>query len=172
LATAVLESTAVQQWWPDNATLRRYYVLDRGDDQTQDVDWIVGACVLARREAFRQVGPLDEAFFMYSEEMDWCYRLKQAGWRVVYLPQAQVIHFSGQSSRQVVAAQHIYFQRSKIRFFRKHRGAASATALRAFLLLNYFYQLTVESLKWAVGHKRPLRAERIRAYSQVLRSGL
>jgi N-acetylglucosaminyl-diphospho-decaprenol L-rhamnosyltransferase len=88
------------------------------------------------------------------------------------LPEAQVFHYGGQSSRQVVAAQHIHFQRSKIRFFWKHWGAGYAALLRACLLLNYGYQLVVEGLKWLVGHKRPLRAERLRAYSQVLRSGL
>jgi N-acetylglucosaminyl-diphospho-decaprenol L-rhamnosyltransferase len=172
LSTAFLESTVLQQWWPNNDTLRRYYVLDRNDDETLDVDWVVGACLMVRREAIAQVGVLDEGFFMYSEEMDWCYRLKRAGWRVVYLPAAQVIHYGGQSSRQVIADQHIYFQRSKIRFFKKHRGVWVAALLRGFLLLNYAYQLAAESLKWAVGHKRSLRAGRIRAYSKVLKSGL
>jgi N-acetylglucosaminyl-diphospho-decaprenol L-rhamnosyltransferase len=172
LSTAFLESTVLQQWWPNNDTLRRYYILDRNDDETLDVDWVVGACLMVRREAIAHVGGLDDGFFMYSEEMDWCYRLKQAGWGVIYLPAAQVIHYGGQSSRQVVADQHIYFQRSKIRFFKKHRGVWVAALLRSFLLVNYAYQLAAESLKWAVGHKRPLRAGRIRAYSQVLKSGL
>jgi len=162
----------LQQWWADNSILRAYYMQDRSDDEIQQVDWSVGACLMVRREVIEQVGLLDDSFFMYSEEMDWCYRIKQAGWQIVYFPGAQVIHYGGQSSRQVIAAQHIHFQRSKIRFFRKHHGPLQATLIRLFLLLNYLYQLTVESLKWLVGHKRPMRAERIRAYSQVLRSGL
>jgi N-acetylglucosaminyl-diphospho-decaprenol L-rhamnosyltransferase len=172
LATAILESTALQQWWRNNAVLHRYYVLDQPDDAVQDVDWVVGACLLARRESFTKVGLLDETFFMYSEEMDWCYRLKKAGQRVVFLPDARVVHHGGQSSRQVVAAQHIHFQRSKIYFFRKHHGLIFAEVLRIFLFANYGYQLGMESLKWLLGHKRALRAERVRAYSQVLRSGL
>ena len=172
LATAFLESTVLQQWWPDNKALRAYYMRDTSDDETQDIDWGVGACLTVRRKITEQIGLLDETFFMYSEEMDWCYRIKQAGWGIVYLPAAEVTHYGGQSSKQVIAAQHIHFQRSKIRFFRKHWGALAGTLVRGFLLLNYLYQLVMESLKWAVGHKRPLRAERIRAYSQVLRSGL
>jgi N-acetylglucosaminyl-diphospho-decaprenol L-rhamnosyltransferase len=170
--TALVESTVLQQWWPDNAILRRFYVQDRSDAEFQDVDWVVGASMLARHEAIEEIGGLDESFFMYSEEMDWCYRLKQAGWRVAYMPQAQVVHYGGESSRQVAAAQHIHFQRSKIRYFRKHWGSGYAALLRGFLFLNYGYQLVVEGLKWLVGHKRALRAERLRAYSQVLRSGL
>ena len=172
LATALVESTVVQEWWRDNPLLRRYYMADTSDEAIQPVDWVVGACLLVRREVYDQVGGLDEGFFMYSEEMDWCKRIKNAGWKVVYLPTARVIHHEGKSSEQVVPARHIHFQSSKVRYFRKHHGALQAEALRAFLLATYWYQLTREGFKWLVGHKRPLRAERVRAYRQVLRSGL
>jgi len=172
LATAFLESTVLQQWFPDNRILRRYYVRDRGDDEVQAVDWVVGACLLVRRQAIEQVGLLDEAFFMYSEELDWCRRFKEHGWQVVYLPTAQVIHHEARSSEQVKALQHIQFQRSKVLYFRKHYGRWPAELLRLFLMATYVYQLVLESLKWLVGHKRPLRAERVRAYWQVLKSGL
>jgi GT2 family glycosyltransferase len=109
---------------------------------------------------------------MYSEEMDWCRRIKDAGWLVVYLPTAMVIHHEGRSSEQVTPARHIHFQSSKVRYFRKHHGTFQAEALRGFLLTTYVYQLGREGLKWLVGHKRPLRAERVKAYRQVLRSGL
>jgi len=172
LGTALVESTVIQQWWPDNRILRRYYVQDRPDDAISEVDWVTGACILLRRQAVEQVGPLDDAFFMYSEELDWCRRARDAGWKVVYLPTAQVIHHEGKSSEQVMPLRHVRFQRSKIHYFRKHHGRWAGTLLHAFLLLNYAYLLVVESLKWLVGHKRELRAERVRAYSEVLRSGL
>jgi len=172
LATALLESTVLQEWWRGNRTLRRYYMSDTPDDLVQSVDWVVGACLMVRREAFEQVGPLDESFFMYSEEMDWCHRIKDAGWEIVYLPTATVIHHEGRSSEQVVAARHIHFQSSKVRYFRKYHGRFQGEMLRAFLLLTYVFQWTREGLKWLVGHKRPLRAERMRAYGQVLRSAL
>ncbi|NLS75754.1 MAG: glycosyltransferase family 2 protein [Chloroflexi bacterium] len=172
LATAFIESTVLQQWFPKHPLLRRYYVSDRSDDETQEVDWVTGACFLVRREAFAGVGLLDEALFMYSEELDWAYRIKGAGWRVAYLPAAQVIHHGGQSSSQVVAAQHIYFQSSKVHFFRKHHGAAAGEALRWFLLGTYAYQWLREGLKWLIGHKRSMRAPRLRTYEQVMRSGL
>ncbi len=172
MATAFLESTILQQWFPRHPALARYYVLDRADDETQDVDWVTGACLLARREAIEQVGLLDEGFFMYSEELDWCYRCRRAGWRVVYLPAAQVIHHEGQSSGQVVPLRHVRFHSSKVRFFGKHFGPRRAEAVRWFLLATFAFQLVEESLKWLVGHKRPLRRERVAAYWQVLRSGL
>jgi GT2 family glycosyltransferase len=128
--------------------------------------------LLARREAIEEVGLLDEGFFMYSEELDWCRRAKERGWKVIYLPTAKVIHHGGQSSEQVKSFQHIQFQRSKIRYFRKHHGSWQAEILRLFILSTYLYQLIVEALKWLVGHKHSLRVARAKAYWQVLRSGL
>ncbi len=169
LATAFFESTWLHA---PRRLLRRYYVLDRPDDALQDVDWVVGAALMARREAIEQVGLMDEGYFMYSEELDWCRRFREAGWRVVYLPAAQIIHHEGKSSEQVVPARHIHFQTSKVRYFRKYHGPLVAETLRLFLLGNYVWQLGLEGAKWLLGHKRPLRAGRIAAYRQVLRSGL
>jgi hypothetical protein len=172
LATALVESTVIQEWWPDNRFLRRYYMADTDDSAIQPVDWLVGACLLVRREAYEEVGGLDEGFFMYSEELDWCRRIKEAGWDIVYLPTASVIHHEGKSSEQVVPARHIHFQSSKVRYFAKHHGRFQAGIVRWFLLATYLYQVGREGVKWLVGHKRPLRAARVKAYRQVLRSGL
>lgn len=172
LLTALLESTRLQQWFPHNRILSRYYVFDKPDDEPQDVDWVVGAAMFVRREVYDQIGGLDERYFMYSEELDWCYRAKSRGWRVAYVPAAHVVHREGKSSEQVAAARDIYFHSSKIRFFRKYRGALAAGFLKTCLLLMFVYQLLEESAKWLMGHKRPLRAQRIRAYWQVLGSGL
>ncbi len=172
LTTALLESTLLQQWFPRNRWLARYYLLDTRDDETEEVDWVVGAAMFVRREMYEEVGAFDQDFFMYSEELDWCYRAKRAGWRVVYFPRAQAIHHEAKSSEQVLAARDIYFHSSKIRFFHKYHGALPAALLRTFLLGMFAYQLLEESAKWLVRHKRPLRASRVKAYWQVLRSGL
>jgi len=171
LMTGLFESTWLQPLAPRDV-LRRYYVLDQPDDAIQEVDWLFGACFLVPRKVIQQVGALDEVFFMYSEEMDWCRRIRQAGWKVVYLPEAQVIHYGGKSSDQVAAQRHIYFQTSKVRYFRKHHGTLTAGVLRVALLAMYAGQLVLEAAKGVLGHKRALRRERVRAYWQVLRSGL
>jgi N-acetylglucosaminyl-diphospho-decaprenol L-rhamnosyltransferase len=170
--TALLEGTFLQQWFPNVGLLKRYYVLDRKDDETQEVDWAVGACLLLRRSTLNEVGPLDERFFMYSEEMDWCYRAKKLGWQVVYFPEARVIHHEGKSSEQVLPVRHVQFQRSKVQFFEKYYGRLLGETLRLYLLATYLWQCLVEGLKWLVGHKRHLRRQRVRAYWQVLRSRL
>jgi hypothetical protein len=172
LATALCESTLLHQWFPNNRAARRYYLSDRPNDVPQSVDWLVGAALMIRREAWQQVGPLDEGFFMYFEELDWCQRCQAAGWELHYLPAAQIIHYEGKSSEQVVTARTIRFQRSKIRYFHKYYGAGWALGIRLFLLLTFAFRLCEESIKWLVGHNRELRRERMVSHWQVLKSGL
>ncbi|MCC6606378.1 MAG: glycosyltransferase family 2 protein [Anaerolineae bacterium] len=171
LWTAVFESTWLQPFAPQ-AVLDHYYVRDVGDGETAVVEWVMGACLMTRQEVVAQVGGLDEAYFMYSEELDYCRRIHQAGWQVVYYPEAQVTHLSGKSSEQAVTQRHINFNRAKLRYFRKYHGRLAAGVLRLFLLVSYGWQLTLEAIKGAVGHKRPLRWQRVKAYWMVLRSGL
>ncbi|PID85069.1 MAG: glycosyl transferase [Chloroflexi bacterium] len=171
LATAFFESTWLEFAAP-KGVLKRYYAEDLPDDATNDVDWVVGACMLLPTQVVAAVGGMDEAYFMYSEELDWCRRIKDSGWRVVYYPEAKIIHLVGQSSDQAVVARHINFQQAKLRYFRKFNGRLPASLLRLFLLLNYVWQLSLEGLKGILGHKRPLRRQRVQAYWQVIRSGL
>lgn len=171
LATAFFESTWLQALAP-RKLLRDYYVLDVRDDETAAVDWVTGACLLTRREVYEQIGGLDEDYFMYSEELDWCRRIKDAGWDIVYLPTAQVLHHVGKSSEQAVTHRHINYQRAKLRYFRKYHGRTAAATLRIFLLMNYVWQIKLEAMKGIIGHKRPLRWQRVKSYWQVIRSGL
>jgi GT2 family glycosyltransferase len=172
LGTALVESTFLQKWFPKHPVLKRYYVLDRPDDAVSEVGWVSGACLMVRRTAIDEVGVLDDRYFMYSEEMDWQKRMQGVRWRVVYWPEAQVMHYEGKSSEQVVALRHIRFGRSRVRYFGKHHGRAAGQLVRGWLLVNYGYEWMVEALKWCLGHKRALRRERMGVYREVLGSGL
>ena len=169
--TGLFESTWLESFAP-KSILNAYYVKDSGNDETADVDWVMGACMFVRREAFERVGWMDEDYFMYSEELDWCRRMKEADWRIVYLPTAKVTHLVGKSSEQAVTHRHINFNRAKLRYFKKYHGSMAALLLRALLLKGFMFQVLVEGVKWMVGHKRPLRRQRIQSYLQVLKSGL
>jgi glycosyltransferase involved in cell wall biosynthesis len=147
-------------------------VEDRPDGVTQDVDWLSGAALLCRRETLEQVGLLDPGYFMFSEEVDLCRRARDAGWRVVYLPEAEITHFGGGSTDQAVPSRHINFNTSKARYFRLHEGPVAGRLVRWYLLGMYVAQMASEAAKWLLGHKRAMRAERLRMYAQVLRSGL
>jgi GT2 family glycosyltransferase len=172
LATGIFESTWLQRLAPVGV-LDRFYVRDAPEDRPCDVDWVVGAAMLARWKAIDQVGGLDEInFFMYSEETDWCRRMKTLGWGVVWYPGATIVHFEAKSSDNVSGLRTLRFNRSRVRYFAKHQGRAAAAVVRSALLVGFWAQLILEAGKWLLGHKRGLRAERIRAYAMLIRSGL
>src|SRR5260221_1303723 len=169
LITALFESTWLQRYAP-RRVLDNFYARDIADADTANVDWVQGSALIARREVYAQIGPLDEQYIMFSEEMDWCKRARNAGWKVAYLGTAQIIHHGGKSTEQVATFKHVYFQESKLRYFRKYHGYLVAGFLRLFLVASYGQQLVMEALKGLIGYRRPLRQERVRMYWQVIRS--
>lgn len=104
-------------------------VLD--DDEQRSVDWIGSACLLVRRAAFDEIGLLDEEYFIYGDEADLQYRLKQAGWEIHYVPEANIIHFGGRSMNRWGRRKMVY--RGKMLFYRKNYGIGRTIALRAML---------------------------------------
>ncbi len=166
---AFFESTWLQGYAP-RRLLDRFYVTDRPDDGTFPVDWVQGCALIARRAVYEGIGPLDEGYVMFSEELDWCRRAKDAGWEVAYVGRARITHYGGQSTEQVPARKHIFFQQSKLRYHRKFHGRGFALALRAFLLLTYMIQVGLEGGKWLLGSKRALRRARIGTYGRVIRA--
>lgn len=164
---ALAESTVLGRWWPTNPAARRYHCLDVSDGQAQDVDWLNGACLLTRRSVLEQIGGFDPRFFMYSEELDWCRRVRDGGWRIVYSPSAEVIHREGKSSEQNLARRARNFHESKARYFEKYYGRGVGRALRIYLLANTLYDLGAEALKFTLGHKVAIRRQRVRAHWAV-----
>lgn len=101
--------------FPDNPFTRRYRTPGRGE-QTAEVDWVSGACFLARRRALEDVGGFDERYFMFAEDMDLCWRLRRAGWKVGFCPEATVTHHEGISRRAHPFAMALAHHRSAFRF--------------------------------------------------------
>jgi N-acetylglucosaminyl-diphospho-decaprenol L-rhamnosyltransferase len=172
VATLFLESTQVQRFWPDNAVLRRYYVADRSDEQEQEVDWLAGACLCVRGRIVEDLGLFDERFFMYSEELDLCRRYRAAGWRVAYVPSAEVRHHEGASARLDLAARDQRFQNSKLRYAQKWHGTGVARALRMFVIGEYVARGLEEWLKLAAGSRRHERRARLGVIGAGLRHAL
>lgn len=171
LLTGIFESTWLAALAPPLVE-RNYRMLDAQDEDIIAADWVQGSALMLRRAVYDRIGGLDEGYVMYSEELDYCRRAKTAGWQIYYHGGAVITHHGGKSSEQAGASKQIHFQTSKLRYFRKHHGFAAYLILRATLLLQFSWQLCLESLKGALGHKRDLRARRARAYWQVLRTGL
>jgi GT2 family glycosyltransferase len=116
--------------FPRNPYSVEYLMTDSGHSATREVDWVSGACLMTRREAVDDVGLLDEAFFMYAEDVDWCYRMHQKGWKVVYFPEVQVLHHVGRSTRSAPFRMTVERHRSMWIFYKKHysRGIAIVDA--------------------------------------------
>jgi hypothetical protein len=116
---------------PRSQALNAFYGGGFAHEEAREVDWLYGACLLVRRAAADEVGLFDEDFFMFSEETDWCYRLRAAGWSVWFCPAAEVVHVGGAAHGGRLYRENL---RSHLRFFAKHRGAGDAERARRLLL--------------------------------------
>ena len=113
--------------------LRGHWYPSRGPEEDKGprmVDYVEGACLLVRRQAVEEVGGLDEGYFMYAEEVDWCYAMKRSGWQVWYQPAAKIIHLGGGSSKHRLPQREADLYRSRVRFFRKYYGDKAARLLK------------------------------------------
>ncbi|MBN1830717.1 MAG: glycosyltransferase family 2 protein [Deltaproteobacteria bacterium] len=141
-------NTLLTKWFPNNPMTRSNIFTTRGDEKTpMDVDWVSGACMVVRRKAINDVGFMDTRFFLYWEDADWCRRMWQKGWKVVYHPVPTVVHSIGTSSSKKPARSLIEFHKSCYRLFDKYNRTslkflnplvAAALALRLVMsiLLN------------------------------------
>jgi N-acetylglucosaminyl-diphospho-decaprenol L-rhamnosyltransferase len=127
------------------------------------VDWVGGALLAARRAAIDEVGMLDEGYFMYGEELDWCFRFCQAGWHVYYEPTVVAIHKSGGSSVRVPERRRGMIYRGQWRFLRKHHGRLAADVFRLAVLAKSAAMICVWSVLGATGSSR----RRDAAWAQV-----
>ena len=116
---------------PRSRALNAFYAGDFDHGETRDVEFVMGACLFVRRDAIDAVGPPDDAFFLFSEETDWCYRFHQAGWSVLFYPAAEAVHVSGASHGGRLFKENV---RGHLRFFVKHRGRGEAERARRLML--------------------------------------
>jgi len=101
---------------------QKWLMKDFGHDKQMDVDEVTGAALMVRRSVIEEVGDMDEAFFMYYEEVDLCFRANQVNWRIVFIPDAKITHLGGRSAEQIPVSNRIMMLTSLLTFFRKHRG--------------------------------------------------
>ena len=118
---------------PHSRALNAFYAGGFDHESAAEAEFVMGAAMLVRREAVDEVGPLDESFFLFSEEVDWCYRFEQAGWKVYFTPEAEVVHVGGASHGGRLFDQQVL---GHIRFLAKHRGLAYAERARKLLVVS------------------------------------
>ena len=142
LATELLNKSLLRWLFPE-----RFPGKERDYSGPIEVDSVIGACMITRREAMEQVGTLDEDYFLFFEETDWCYRMKKAGWKVYHVPQAEIVHFQGRGAETKKREAKVEYYHSRYQFFKKNRGD-----LQWFLLLiGLMAKLKIELLSMVVG---------------------
>jgi N-acetylglucosaminyl-diphospho-decaprenol L-rhamnosyltransferase len=117
---------------PRSHLLNGFYAGGFDHDEVREAEFVMGACLLVRRSAIDQVGLLDEDYFLFSEETDWCYRFRQAGWQVLFFPGAECVHVGGASHGGRLYRENL---RGHLRFLSKHRGRKQAERGRKLLLV-------------------------------------
>ena len=118
--------------------LHRLLTVQSGGEETREVGWVQSSAMLVRREAAEQVGWLDPDFFVYSDETDFCKRLRDAGWEIIFVPGARAVHRDQMASDDAGAGRRVVeYHRNRDRYLRKHKGAAAALLLRPLLAFPY-----------------------------------
>lgn len=121
LGSFLVRRTPLRLLWGGSATARRYEMTDWTHEHPGPVDWLFGAAILIRREALEAVGGLDEKMFLYSEDVDWCLRCRQAGWDIWYVPQAVFVHHLDDAKYNGYFSRHRWLHyRTMARYVRKH----------------------------------------------------
>jgi N-acetylglucosaminyl-diphospho-decaprenol L-rhamnosyltransferase len=151
--SAYPEPTLFREFWRmfhlDRLNYYAEYPMDKwSDDQAREVDVLMGACMLIRREIFDQVGFMDEDFFIYSEEVDLCTRIRDYGWRLFWCPAAKVVHYGGQSTRQVQEEMFLQLYQGKIQYFRKHRSSIEVWLYKFILFIATLTRLVLTPLAY------------------------
>lgn len=121
LATFFLRGIHFDNLFPNNTMLRKYMMFDWDHNEVREVDWVLGSCMMVKRKAIEHVGMLDENFILYFEDQDWCYRMWKHGWKIYYVPQAQMIHYyQRRSAKQFLNVLTWIHIKSMLYFFKKH----------------------------------------------------
>jgi N-acetylglucosaminyl-diphospho-decaprenol L-rhamnosyltransferase len=115
---------------PGSQLMNGFYAGGFAHDEVREAEFVMGACMLVRRQAVDDVGPLDESFFLFSEETDWCYRFARAGWKTFFFPGAECVHVGGAAHGGRLLRENV---RGHLRFLAKHRGPACAERARRLL---------------------------------------
>ena len=117
---------------PSSTALNAFYAGGFDHDEVREAEFVMGACMLVRRRAIEQVGLLDEDYFLFSEETDWCYRFRRAGWQILFFPGAECVHVGGASHGGRLYRENL---RGHLLFFWKNRGPKQAERARRLLLV-------------------------------------
>jgi hypothetical protein len=151
LLNMVLSTTYLYKLFPKSRFFGRERMTWWDRDDVREVDVVTGCFMAVRREAIEHVGLMDEGFYMYGEETDWCYRFRKGGWRNLFCPGASIIHLGGQSSKARADEMNLRLRGSILEFIRKHRSAETYGAARVLAALFYGLRIPYWAVRSLVG---------------------
>jgi N-acetylglucosaminyl-diphospho-decaprenol L-rhamnosyltransferase len=158
---ALFRLSGLSRLFPRSRLFGRYNLTFVDPDVPLEVDSVCGACLLIRRDTLERIGPLDERFFLYGEDLDWCLRAKQAGWTVRYEPAAVVRHQHGAASRQRALRTAWHFFRAMDLFYAKHYAHRYTPLLTGLVRLGIYLALALSLGRVALGTPARRRAARV-----------
>jgi GT2 family glycosyltransferase len=161
-----LEMTRLSYWFPHSRVFSGYLMTYWDHKDNREVDALSGACLMVRRAAVEQVGLLDENFFLYGEDLDWCYRFKKTRWEVFYDSEAEIAHLGGQSTQQLKEDRRLQRFRSRYKFFRKHNGKGYAWIYKALI----FVITVVKEMIFGISFLGSMRREKRDWYREKVKS--
>ena len=138
--------TGLAKKFPNNPRFNSYHKGYLNMDETHEIDCLVGAYMMVRRETIDQVGMLDETFFMYGEDIDWCYRIKEAGWKIYYTPKVTITHYKGASSRKKPFKIVYEFHRAMFLFHKMHFAKKYNFIVNGLVYLGISLKLSLSML--------------------------
>ena len=148
----ILASLYLNKLFPGNKFFGRYRMSWWQRNNVQEVDVVTGCFMLVRKKAIEQVGVMDERYFIYSEEADWCYRFKQAGWKRLFTPSAEIIHLHGASSSKQRPEMALQLRGSNLQYFEKHHGYISYVIVCFLIALFFLLRIPYWLVKSIISH--------------------
>ncbi len=169
ISTFLFHITHLDTLFPKNRLMGKYRMSYWDHNDIREVDWVTGACLMVRQEVIQRIGLLDEDYFMFSEDLDWCYRIKRLGWKVYYLPKAEVIHLRSQATQRdrerMETATHI----TRLLFFSKHYDVLRVSAIKCLLILEILIKTPLLIIFSLFPTKRKSLRSKINRYKNLLK---
>lgn len=145
LYSELCRNTGLTKWFPQSKLFGGVLMGYWDHNDTREVDSLSGACMMVRASTMREIGLLDERFFMYNEDDDWSYRIQKARWRVFFLHEAQILHYGGRTNEREPRKMGVETFRSQYMFFEKHHGSPYAWVYRLLIFFITLVKLLVFS---------------------------
>ena len=162
-----LKMSFLYRLFPQHRFFGRPYMSYFNYDATREVDVVMGAFMMARRDAIDDIGLFDERYYMYSEEVDWCWMAKQKGWKVYFYPAAEIVHYGGQSTKLAAERMFVELQKSECKFYGKHCRWEVALSAKTLLFFGMLARAILWSAACAVDPRK--YGERRRIYLSTLK---